>query len=388
MGLRSIGTVQRRQQLLVWGGKAQVIGIARAPIGLAGVNGLIELTVIADDVPLLLPIKLLKQLRAVVDMDRHVLEILSFGVEAPMSELPSGHVAVSVTDFAPEGWSVPAEALSAKLCKEQFVLMSNNGVGHSMNELKSFVSVSPPAVGDNGFASYGAAVGPARGRCDPETAKEYGRKAERPYEAHRTSRTGARLTAKSSSLQLLGLASSPGASLPSTRVSAPSTPIKTKQADAQLECSEVIKCASFLGVRQSKEKPNVLVTACVHFGSLRRARATSTRGRSFAVLGLPVGTVGASIAGGAAPEKGGSGILESYSVDSHHECRLDDCESRGRTAAVPLQEASIPLAGEEKGPDHGQAFGTRWSKLQRRRGWIRNSWMWRWRRWRSSSRRS
>ena len=66
------------------GGKAKVSGLARAPIGLAGVSGLIELTGIADEVPLLLPIKLLKQLRAVVDLDRNVLEIRSFNVEAPI----------------------------------------------------------------------------------------------------------------------------------------------------------------------------------------------------------------------------------------------------------------------------------------------------------------
>ena len=161
--------------------------------------------------PLLLPIKLLTQLRAVVDLDRNVLEIRSFNVEAPLSELPSGHVAVSITDFAPEVWSVPTEALNAKLCHDQFVLMSNDGVGHSMNELKSFVSVSPPAAVDDGIASYGANVGSARGRCDAETAKgscdheesesaermeSCGRQAERPYEAHRSSPSGSRLAAK------------------------------------------------------------------------------------------------------------------------------------------------------------------------------------------------
>ncbi|CAE7243503.1 unnamed protein product, partial [Symbiodinium sp. KB8] len=214
------------------GGKAKVIGIARAPIGLAGINGLIELTVVADDVPLLLPIKLLKQLRAVVDLDRNILEIRSYNAEASLTDLPSGHVAVSVTDFAPEGWSVPAEALDAKLSREQFVLLSSGVANHSMKELKSFVSVSPPAVIYDGVASYGANVGSARGRCETEAQAVTGNSEEQVQD-----------WLPSSSLQLLGLA---------------------KQADAQLEYAEVIKYASFLGVRQSKEKAKALVSECSH----------------------------------------------------------------------------------------------------------------------------
>ncbi|OLQ14984.1 hypothetical protein AK812_SmicGene847 [Symbiodinium microadriaticum] len=235
------------------GGKAKVIGIARAPIGLAGINGLIELTVVADDVPLLLPIKLLKQLRAVVDLDRNILEIRSYNAEASLTDLPSGHVAVSVTDFAPEGWSVPAEALDAKLSREQFVLLSSGVANHSMKELKSFVSVSPPAVIYDGVASYGANVGSARGRCETEAQAVTGNSEEQVQD-----------WLPSSSLQLLGLAPSRAASLPSTPTSVSVPPVKAKQADAQLEYAEVIKYASFLGVRQSKEKAKALVSECSH----------------------------------------------------------------------------------------------------------------------------
>ena len=51
------------------GGKATVIGIVEVPVGIAGINDFIELTVVTDNVPMLLPIKLLKNLRAVVDLD-------------------------------------------------------------------------------------------------------------------------------------------------------------------------------------------------------------------------------------------------------------------------------------------------------------------------------
>ena len=200
--------------------------------------------------PLLLPIKLLTQLRAVVDLDRNVLEIRSFNVEAPLSELPSGHVAVSITDFAPEVWSVPTEALNAKLCHDQFVLMSNDGVGHSMNELRSFVSVSPPAAVDDGIASYGANVGSARGRCDAETAKgscdhEESESAERMELSDHMKLIDLHPQVQdwlpSSSLQFSGLAASIF-----TRGFTTCYPA-TKQADAQLEYSEVIRYASFLG---------------------------------------------------------------------------------------------------------------------------------------------
>ncbi|CAE7938435.1 Top3a [Symbiodinium necroappetens] len=68
----------------------------------------------------------------------------------------------------------------------------------------------------------------------------------------------------SSSLQRLGLPPSQAALRPSTPTSAPTAPIKAKQADAELEYAEVIKYASFLGVRQSKMPAQALVTERAH----------------------------------------------------------------------------------------------------------------------------
>ena len=43
------------------GGSASVVGVCELPVGLAGVPaGVLEVTVVAEDVPLLIPISLLK----------------------------------------------------------------------------------------------------------------------------------------------------------------------------------------------------------------------------------------------------------------------------------------------------------------------------------------
>ncbi|CAE7227253.1 Ank2 [Symbiodinium sp. CCMP2592] len=104
LGIRWTG---KRAQATGVGGRATVIGVIEAPMGIAGVNGLVEMTVVQEDIPLLLPIKLLRQLRAIVDLDEQMLVLKKFGTKASLCDLPSGHIAVDVMAFAPEGWSLP-----------------------------------------------------------------------------------------------------------------------------------------------------------------------------------------------------------------------------------------------------------------------------------------
>ena len=351
------------------GGKAKVIGIARAPIGLAGTNGLIELTVVADDVPLLLPIKLLKQLRAVVDLDRNILEIRSHNAEASLTDLPSGHVAVSVTDFAPEGWSVPAEALDAKLSREQFVLLSSGVANHSMKELKSFVSVSPPAVIYDGVASYGADVGTARGGCETEAqavtgyAKEQtssrglessGREVERPHEAHRRPRTGARLAAKF-------LAAAFGASALSGGLTTfyPTFRVGSYNQGEAGGCSARV-CGSdqvcqFLGsaaVEGEGGDPDVRVLSSSRvLEGCRQPEQEGDRLRAvpWTLAPLDPGRVGSE-------KERGDGGFESHAVEPEHECRLDEYEFPSEPNDVFVQEASVSLAGQEEGSNVRKAL--------------------------------
>ena len=58
-------------------------------------NGLLEVTVVQDNVPLLLPIKLLRQLKAIVDLDQNILHLKAYGVQIGMREMPSGHMSGS-----------------------------------------------------------------------------------------------------------------------------------------------------------------------------------------------------------------------------------------------------------------------------------------------------
>eukprot|EP00435_Cladocopium_sp_Y103_P001618 s5475_g1.t1 len=120
-GLKVRETSKRGQARGV-GGQAISLGVVELPIGIAGVNGILEATVIQDDVPLLLPVSLLRDLHAQVDLFENQLTLSKFGRRAPMHVMPSGHVTVSVLDFDEAGWKVPPEATALGLTQDQFHL--------------------------------------------------------------------------------------------------------------------------------------------------------------------------------------------------------------------------------------------------------------------------
>ena len=59
--------VQRASSARGIGDQAVVHGVAWIPIGVAGVNGLLETTIVEGEVPLLLPIQMMKSLKVVLD---------------------------------------------------------------------------------------------------------------------------------------------------------------------------------------------------------------------------------------------------------------------------------------------------------------------------------
>ena len=89
------------------GGEAKVLGVAKIPVGIAGVNGLVEATVVDGEVPFLLSVSFLKELEAVIDFSQSKLFLNRVRAESPLIHLPSGHVAVDVLKFAEGGWQVP-----------------------------------------------------------------------------------------------------------------------------------------------------------------------------------------------------------------------------------------------------------------------------------------
>ena len=226
--LRLVEELRRRGMKIRWngkraqatgvGGKATVIGVVEAPVGIAGINGLLEMTVVQEDIPMLLPIKLLRQLRAVVDLDQNVLELRKYDTQARLSELPSGHVAVDVMSFDPSGWSVPREAESAKLSTEQFTLINCSFVNQSMISLEKTICEEPlpldldngtgAAPQDDGAAGAGSAKdptraeatnadgGPAKDTKGSATLEGFRRQAVQPHDVHRGLRPRRSLAAR------------------------------------------------------------------------------------------------------------------------------------------------------------------------------------------------
>ncbi|CAK9103401.1 unnamed protein product, partial [Durusdinium trenchii] len=89
------------------GGDAKVCGVVEIPVGIGGVNTLIEATVVEDEVPFLLSIQFLKQVGAIVNLQESSLALTAFDKSSRIHHMPSGHVAVQVLDFHEQGWQLP-----------------------------------------------------------------------------------------------------------------------------------------------------------------------------------------------------------------------------------------------------------------------------------------
>ncbi|CAK9019906.1 Magnesium/proton exchanger [Durusdinium trenchii] len=92
------------------GGQAKVLGVVLIPIGIGGLNGVLEATVVEGEVPLLLPVKLMKNLKAIVDFNQYKFILPDEELHIPLHELPSGHVTIDVLQFQPSGFAVPSTA--------------------------------------------------------------------------------------------------------------------------------------------------------------------------------------------------------------------------------------------------------------------------------------
>ena len=91
------------------GGQAKVVGVTLIPLGIGGVNGVLEATVVEGDVPLLLPIRMMKGLRTVIDLDQMKFIMKEYEVTVDMFELPSGHVTVDITSFENGRFQMPVD---------------------------------------------------------------------------------------------------------------------------------------------------------------------------------------------------------------------------------------------------------------------------------------
>ncbi|CAK9109699.1 DNA topoisomerase 3-alpha (DNA topoisomerase III alpha) [Durusdinium trenchii] len=105
-GLRVVWNGKQAQAKGI-GGDAKVCGVVEIPVGIGGVNGLIEATVVEDEVPFLLSIQFLKQVGAIVNLQESSLALTAFDKSSCIHHMPSGHVAVQVLDFHEQGWQLP-----------------------------------------------------------------------------------------------------------------------------------------------------------------------------------------------------------------------------------------------------------------------------------------
>ena len=79
----------------------------RASSRFGGVPEFLEVTVVAEDVPLLIPISLLKALGAVINIPQSTIQFLHVQADTVMHSLGSGHLAISIMEFGPKGWQFP-----------------------------------------------------------------------------------------------------------------------------------------------------------------------------------------------------------------------------------------------------------------------------------------
>ena len=125
----------KRSQAKGVGGNAQVLGVALIPIGLGGINGVLETTVIEGDVPFLLPIRMLRALESLIDLKRCTLTLQAHGRVIDLNVLHSGHITVNIFSFANGQFITPEEvdaSMSFELQPQCFMsAMSSQGERNS-----------------------------------------------------------------------------------------------------------------------------------------------------------------------------------------------------------------------------------------------------------------
>ena len=91
------------------GGVTPPIDVVHVPVGLAGCNGIIRFTVVEQDVPPPLPVKIMRTLQASLDLtdDGDKVIFRQFGGESSLRTLQSGHTVIRADQFDPDGWQLP-----------------------------------------------------------------------------------------------------------------------------------------------------------------------------------------------------------------------------------------------------------------------------------------
>jgi hypothetical protein len=91
------------------------------PVGLGGVSGYIKPYVIPGWTPLLVSKPFLKAMQGIIDLERDVVVLKKIGVEVPIIDPNNRHPTISLIDFGPAGFRVPADGLEEMLAQEASV---------------------------------------------------------------------------------------------------------------------------------------------------------------------------------------------------------------------------------------------------------------------------
>ena len=140
LGLRPVKLHGKPQEPSGIGGKARPMFCALVPCFLAGQPGIVRMTIIQDDIPHLISIGLLEHGKAVIDTDTNHVHFKSFGKDARMVKIDSGHRILDVASWEGGKFNIPpglldqyglkpdAFEISPKECG-QVAYMSSCGLG-------------------------------------------------------------------------------------------------------------------------------------------------------------------------------------------------------------------------------------------------------------------
>jgi hypothetical protein len=106
------------------GGAAKAVALCDVPTGLASLSGITRWLVTEDPnsnekayTPPLMPIKLLKDLDAIIEPKTKKMTFRSAGVFTNLEDLPSEHQTASLMHFGPDGWCIPKDIEDKAICE-------------------------------------------------------------------------------------------------------------------------------------------------------------------------------------------------------------------------------------------------------------------------------
>ncbi|CAK0828923.1 unnamed protein product [Prorocentrum cordatum] len=108
LGFRVVRVKSKRQFARGVGGKTPVQSGLLVPTGIEGKTGIMELDLIEQDVPALMPISMQEQMKAVIDLPKAEMTLRALGVTTSLKRLSRGHRTIAIDKLgSPEDFELP-----------------------------------------------------------------------------------------------------------------------------------------------------------------------------------------------------------------------------------------------------------------------------------------